>query len=151
MSCRLLHIVLVIAFLASGFSAQAQDTRKQESRKASLKKEINEINAQLKANSSKRSNEMHNLKLLDRKIATRNALVAENESEISMLSDSIRVTSSAIASLSARLDTLEMRYRKMVHTAYKSRDRRTWFMFLVGSRDLSQGIQSFFFSIWPKS
>ncbi|MBR5700696.1 MAG: peptidoglycan DD-metalloendopeptidase family protein [Bacteroidales bacterium] len=147
MTKRILHIlsILLAAFLLSGVAAVAQDTRKQENRKASLQKEIRKINDQLRDNKNKQSSQMQNIRLLGRKIDARNALVAENEAEIRELADSIRLTTGEISALSARLDTLEDHYSRMVRTAYRSRDRKTWFLYIFGSRNISQGVRRFIY------
>ena len=139
---RILSILCLALLLLEG-PALAQDTRKQESRKAKLQKEIRQINDQLKDNKNKSRSEMSNLSLLNKKIATRTELIAENEQEISLISDSIRVTSGEIHALTARLDTLTAYYNRMVKTAYKNRDSRIWFLYLLGSRDLRQGVRRF--------
>ena len=147
MTKHALHIlsILLAAFLLPGVAAMAQDTRKQESRKASLQKEIRKINDQLRDNKNKQSSQMQNIRLLGRKIDARNALVAENEAEIRELADSIRITTGEISALSARLDTLEDHYSRMVRTAYRSRDRKTWFLYVFGSRNISQGVRRFIY------
>jgi septal ring factor EnvC (AmiA/AmiB activator) len=147
MTCRTLHILgLVTALLLiPGGAAFSQDTRSQENRKASLQKEIRKINDQLRDNKNKQSSQMQTIRLLNRKIDNRNALVAENEAEIRELADSIRLTTGQISALTARLDTLEGHYSRMVRTAYRSRDRKTWFLYIFGSRNIAQGVRRFIY------
>ena len=147
MTCRTLHILgLVTALLLiPGGAAFSQDTRSQENRKASLQKEIRKINDQLRDNKSKQNSQMQTIRLLNRKIDNRNALVAENEAEIRELADSIRLTTGQISALTARLDTLEGHYSRMVRTAYRSRDRKTWFLYIFGSRNIAQGVRRFIY------
>ena len=142
---RFLHIfwLSALALLALEGPVRAQDTRTQESKKAKLQKEIRQINDCLKDNKTKSRSEMSNLTLLKKKIATRTELIAENEHEISLISDSIRITSGEINELTLRLDTLTAYYNRMVKTAYKNRDSRVWFVYLLGSRNLSQGVRRF--------
>ena len=139
---RILYI-LCLALLMTEGAALAQDTRTQENKKAKLQKEIRQINDCLKDNKSKSRSEMSNLSLLKKKIANRTELIAENEHEISLISDSIRVTSGEIKALTARLDTLTDGFNRMVGTAYKNRDSRVWFLYLLGSKDLRQGVRRF--------
>ena len=140
-----LHIfcTLLAALLSAGIPALSQDTRSQESRKAKLQKEIHRINEQLKDNKSKSASEMTRLSLVKKKISSRTALIAENEAEISLISDSIKTTSGEISRLRRRLDTLTLNYNHLVKTAYKNRDARVWYLYLLGSRNLSQGVRRF--------
>ena len=69
---RFLHIA-VLLFLCA-LSVSAQDTRKQESRKARLEKEIAEINRQLRENSKAGSRALTDLTLVRRKITARQAM-----------------------------------------------------------------------------
>ena len=139
----LLHILplLAAALLLPWMTAMAQDTRAQEKKKARLQQEIKKINGQLKENQAKRSSELTNLTLLKKKISTRAAIIAENEAEIASLNDSIALTGQHIRALNARLDTLTACYDKTVLTAYKNRDARVWYLYIFGSKNISQGIR----------
>ena len=138
------HILLLAAACSlAAFSLQAQDTRRQESKKARLQSEIRQINERLSDTKAKSRSEMSNLTLLKKKISTRTALIAENESEIALITDSIRATSGEISTLNSQLEALTGLHARMVRTAYKNRDTRVWFMYLISSRDFQQGIRRF--------
>ena len=93
---RSLRILTALAvLLLSGALLQAQDTSKQESRRAALRKEIAQLEQQLKENASKSNNAMTELKLVRKQVATRRELVAESEREIRALSDTIAVRQQA--------------------------------------------------------
>ncbi len=144
MTGKIRHILLPCILLLTVLPfAQAQDTRKQENRKARLQREIRQINEQLSDTKAKSRSEMSNLTLLKKKISTRTALITEQEGEIALLSDSIRIASGEIRTLSARLDTLTALHGRMVRTAYKNRDARVWFLYLLSSDDLRQGVRRF--------
>ena len=77
---RTLRILAALAvLLLSGTVLQAQDTAKQESRRDALRKEIAQLEQQLKENASKSNNAMTELKLVRKQVATRRELVAESE------------------------------------------------------------------------
>ena len=139
---RILYI-LCLALLVTEGAVLAQDTRSQESRKARLQKEIRQINDCLKDNKSKSRSEMSNLSLLKKKIANRTELIAENEHEIALITDSIRTASGEIKALTAQLDTLTAGFNRMVGTAYKNRDAKVWFLYILGSRNIRQGVRRF--------
>ena len=81
-------ILLSIALLALlSFPASAD---KKPTSKASLQKEIDLLNSQLKANAKDRDKAQQNLNLIQRKITKRKALIEESDREIHSLGDSIR-------------------------------------------------------------
>lgn len=138
---RVFHIVLIL--LLFGAVASAQDTRRQESRKAALQKEIAEINRRLKENSQSSSRAMTDLALVRRKISARQELIAESDREIQAFDDSVRVKQKEIDRLQARHDTLSLYYDRLVRSAYKNRDSRLWYMYILASENLGQAARRF--------
>ena len=136
---RALRILTALAvLLLSGTGLQAQDTARQESRRDALRKEIAQLEQQLKENSSKSKNALTELKLVRKQVATRRELVAESEREIRALSDTIAVRQQAAKRLRERLEMMESYYRKLVRNAYKNRDARIWYTYLLSSKNLGQ-------------
>ena len=111
---------IVLGLLLLGAAASAQDTRRQESRKAQLEKEIAAINRQLKDNARSSSRALTDLALVRRKIAARQELIAESDREIRALDDSMKVRQQEIDRLQARHDTLSLYYNRLVRGAYKN-------------------------------
>ena len=138
---RLLPIVLVLLF--AGAAVSAQDTRRQESRKAQLEKEIAAINRQLKDNARSSSRALTDLSLVRRKIAARQELIAESDREIHALDDSMKVRQREIDRLQARHDTLSLYYNRLVRGAYKNRDSRLWYMYILSSQNIGQAVRRF--------
>ena len=138
---RLLPIVL--ALLLAGAAASAQDTRRQESRKAQLEKEIAAINRQLQDNARSSSRALTDLSLVRRKIAARQELIAESDREIHALDDSMKVRQREIDRLQARHDTLSLYYNRLVRGAYKNRDSRLWYMYILSSQNIGQAVRRF--------
>ena len=138
---RLLAIGLTLLLL--GTAAFAQDTRKQESRKAQLEKEIAAINRQLRDNASSSSKALTDLALVRRKVAARQELIAESNREIRALDDSMKVRQQEIDRLQARYDTLSLYYNRLVRNAYKNRDSRIWYMYILASDNVSQAFRRF--------
>lgn len=118
--------------------AAAQNTSAQESRKAQLEKEIAQIQKQLKENSSKSRSALNELTLVRKQISNRKSLVQASEREIRILSDSIRVAQREYNALKARLDTMTVYYQKLIRGAYRNRDARLWYVYVLSSGDLSQ-------------
>ena len=138
---RLLPIVL--GLLLVGAAASAQDTRRQESRKAQLEKEIAAINRQLQDNARSSSRALTDLSLVRRKIAARQELIAESDREIRALDDSMKVRQREIDRLQARHDTLSLYYNRLVRGAYKNRDSRLWYMYILSSENIGQAVRRF--------
>ena len=136
---RGLRILAAAAVLLLGvLGAQAQDTARQESRRAALQKEIAQLEKQIRDNASKSENALNELTLVRRQIATRRSLVQESAREIRQLDDSIAVKQAETERLRQRLVTLEEYFRRLVRNAYKNRDVRVWYSYLLSSKDLGQ-------------
>ena len=136
-------ILIVSGLLLLGVAASAQDTRRQESRKAQLEKEIAVINKQLTDNAQSSSRALTDLSLVRRKINARQELIAESDREIHALDDSIRVKQKEIDRLQARHDTLSLYYNRLVRSAYKNRDSRIWYMYILSSENIGQAVRRF--------
>ena len=134
---------VILGLLLLGMTASAQDTRRQESRKAQLEKEIAAINRQLKDNARSSSRALTDLSLVRRKIEARQELIAESDREIRTLDDSMRVKQREIDRLQARHDTLSLYYNRLVRGAYKNRDSRLWYMYILSSENIGQAVRRF--------
>lgn len=132
-----------LGLLLVGAAVSAQDTRRQESRKAQLEKEIAAINRQLKDNARSSSRALTDLSLVRRKIAARQELIAESDREIRALDDSMKVRQQEIDRLQARHDTLSLYYNRLVRGAYKNRDSRLWYMYILSSENIGQAVRRF--------
>ena len=134
---------IVLGLLLVGAVVSAQDTRRQESRKAQLEKEIAAINRQLKDNARSSSRALTDLALVRRKITARQELIAESDREIRALDDSMKVRQQEIDRLQARHDTLSLYYNRLVRGAYKNRDSRLWYMYILSSENIGQAVRRF--------
>lgn len=134
---------IVLGLLLLGAAVSAQDTRRQESRKAQLEKEIAAINRQLKDNARSSSRALTDLALVRRKITARQELIAESDREIRALDDSMKVRQQEIDRLQARHDTLSLYYNRLVRGAYKNRDSRLWYMYILSSENIGQAVRRF--------
>ena len=134
---------IVLGLLLVGAAVSAQDTRRQESRKAQLEKEIAAINRQLKDNARSSSRALTDLALVRRKISARQELIAESDREIRALDDSMKVRQQEINRLQARHDTLSLYYNRLVRGAYKNRDSRLWYMYILSSENIGQAVRRF--------
>ncbi len=143
---RLLNIILSFAAaLLMSQTALAQDVSAQNSRKARLEKEIQVLDSQLKANAKKSASALSSLTLTQKKIENRKALIRESEEEIAGMDRSIRAIQHRVDSLTSRLDTMTVYYNKLIKSAYKNRDARIWYMYILASDNIAQGLRRYSF------
>lgn len=133
-------VFLLLAAAAPSFS---QDTREQESRRSALEKEIAQLEQQIAENISRSSSALNDLTLIRKQVETRKALVAESERQIMMIDDSITLTTANIAGLQARIDTLTSYFGRLVRSAYKNRDARVWYVYILTSRNFGQATRRY--------
>lgn len=112
-------------------------------KKAKLEREIAILDQQLKENASKVKSANTALKLTRKKISARKGLLAESDAQISTFDKRINEKSGKIDSLEARYALLSGNYDKLVRTAYKNRDSRIWYMYLLSSDGLTQGLRRY--------
>lgn len=131
-------ISIIILFISLSTAAQGQNIKAQEEKRARLEREIEILDRQLSENASKSSSMLSNLTLIRKKVSNRKALVAESDREIRVLSDKIYLKQHSINRMQARIDTLSNHYSKLVLSAYKNRDARLWYMYMLASDNLGQ-------------
>ena len=136
-------LTLVLAVAAGTVTAYSQDTKKQESRKARIQKEIAILDGQIKAITSKSASAMNKLSLIRKKVDARKELVAESDREIAGFSSSIASKEKQIKQLQAHLDTLSDYYGKLVSGAYKNRNAKVWYMYILASDNLGQAFRRY--------
>lgn len=130
-------------WLTAAAASYAQDTSAQEAKKAKLEREIAIIDKQLAENASRSNAMLSNLTLIRKKISNRKALIAESDREIRRYNDQIYLKQRQINRLQARVDTLKNHYSKLVLCAYKSRDSRIWYMYILASENLGQAFRRY--------
>lgn len=134
-------LLLIAAVMLAFCEVSAQNVQSHQDRKERLEREIAIIDKQLAANASKNSAMLANLSLVRKKISNRKALVNESDKEIREYSDQIYLKQRSINRLKAEVDTLSARYSRLVMGAYKNRDPRRWYMFVLASDNLGQAFR----------
>lgn len=136
-------VLLVLAIVAGPVPAYSQNTKTQEAKKARLQKEIAILDSQIKAITTKSANAVNKLTLLRKKVDARKELVAESDREIAGFSSSIAEKEREIKAMQARLDTLSDYYDRLVRSAYKNRNSKVWYMYILASDDLGQAFRRY--------
>ena len=141
MRLRKVISLLCVLLCLGATGAYGQSVKEKESRKARLEREIALLDKQIKANAAKNADALSRLSLVRSKISTRQALLGESEREIAVLEDSLALKQKQIDVLQARLDTLVSYSGRLVKNAYKNRDARVWYMYILASDNLTQGFR----------
>ena len=134
-------ILVILMSLSLALGVQGQNVKAQEEKRARLEREIEILDRQLSENASKSSSMLSNLTLIRKKVSNRKALVAESDRQIRQYSDKIYLKQRSINRMQARIDTLSQHYSKLVMSAYKNRDTRLWYMYMLASDNLGQAFR----------
>ena len=134
--------LVVLALLAGTVAfAQKNSQKSLESQRAKLQKDIELINRKLAENSRSSEKVLSNLTLVRSKIAKREQLIDECDRTLKVLGDSVALCEKEIAVLQDRYDTLSVYYAKLVRNAYKNRDSKTWYMYILSSQSVGQAFR----------
>ena len=134
-------VLILMAMLLLPIHSFAQDTRVQESRKAALEREIALIDKQLKENSKKSYNALNSLTLVRKKVADRKELLAESDRELTRINAAVKSKKAEIDRIQNRLDTLSAYYSKLISSAYRNRDSRVWYLYILASDNVGQAFR----------
>lgn len=136
---RLLTVCLTL-FLYLPYGT-AQDTAGREELKKRIQQEISFIDSQLKNLNTKQKATRENLALIQRKASDRKAVIGRLESEIAEAERKIENKNLEINQLQSEIDTLGAYYSRLIYNAYKNRDTKAWFMYILASEDIGQGFR----------
>ena len=140
---RILYTLLLTLVVCLPAQGQKTSIKKLESQRAQLEKDIAMLNRQLAQNSKSSSAAMNSLTLVRSKISAREKLIAGCDQTLRLLTDSIRVVQAEINRLQARHDTLSLYYGRLIRGAYKNRDSRIWYMYVLSSENVGQAFRRF--------
>lgn len=141
---RPLHIIAVLfAAAVLALPLHAQDTSAQQAKKAELEKQIARIDKQLSENRTKSRNALSELNLVQKKRALRTSMIAQTEKQIRLYDDALYAKQRQINVLQGRVDTLTAYYARLVGGAYRNRDARIWYMYILASDNLSQAFRRY--------
>ncbi|MBO4447045.1 MAG: peptidoglycan DD-metalloendopeptidase family protein [Bacteroidales bacterium] len=141
LASRFLPVFFLALILSMPLSAQ--DTSAQKNRIAQLEKEIAMLEKQLKENEKNKASVLSNLTLVQKKAGTRRKLVKESEKKIATMDMQIISKQRDINAMSARLDTMTLYYDRLVKNAYKNRDYRIWYLYILAGDSFSQSFRRF--------
>lgn len=123
--------------------ASGQQVKEQESKRDALEKEIAQLEKQIAENTSRRSSALNELTLIRKQMETRQNLVNESSKELSKIRDSIRLVNAEINLLQERMDTLSLYFSALVKNAYRNRDARVWYVYILSSNSFGQAARRY--------
>jgi len=132
------RILISLLLVCAPLLVVAQDLTQKENLRDRLEREISILESQIKSASTKSSNALNTLTLVQRKVSSRKQLLQESERDIRVINDKIYAKQKEINRIQERLDTMSIYYTHLIRNAYKNRDARIWYMYILGSENLSQ-------------
>ena len=138
---KFLCIAALAILCALPAAGQKTSMKTLESQRAQLEKDIALLNRKLEQNSKNKNAALSNLSLLKSKISAREKLIAGCDRTLAVLDDSIRVVQREMKRLQDRNDTLTLYYGRLIRGAYKNRDSRLWYMYILSSESIGQGMR----------
>lgn len=144
MDCKRLGITLTALLLTLFIAevdtfAQTKEIEGQKARIVKLEKDIAYLDSQIQSTQTRKKNTLDELVFIQNKITHRKTLLEELDKEIKRQTQEIATTQRGIKEMEQRLDTLEHYYSRMVYNAYKHRDTKVWFMYILASDNMEQG------------
>lgn len=136
-------LIIFILLLTAALRVSAQDVSAQREEKRRLEEEIAFIDNELKNIISKQAASTQQLSVVQKQLNNRRRLVDQADNEIRQLRNKINSTTAEINSLQSNLDTLRIYYSDLIYNAYKNRDSKIWFIYILGSENIGQGYRRF--------
>ena len=137
------RILLAVVLTACCLPLGAQSLSASKDKKARLERDIRMLEGQLKTATAKSNSAATQLNLLTAQTAARKELLQDSEKELRILTDSARRCQKEVDKVQARLDTMTYYYGRLVHNAYKNRDSRMWYMYILASQNIGQGLRRY--------
>lgn len=136
-------IATLVLSLLCCIPVSAQSLSSSKDKKARLERDIRMLEKQLESATAKSNSAATQLSLLSAQTAARKELLADSERELALVSDSAKRCQKEVDRVQARLDTMTFYYGRLVHNAYKNRDSRMWYLYILASENLGQGMRRY--------
>ena len=138
-----LRLLIPILLILGAIPAQGQTLSGTRDKKARLERDIRTLEKQLSATRQKEGNATEQLNMVREQAAARRELLRESETELKLITDSIRLCRRRIDTVTSRLQDMTVRYERLVGNAYKHRDSRLWYMYILASDNIGQGLRRY--------
>ncbi len=143
-SKRFRLLFLVVLLLSGTFLfAQSNEQKALEARRASLQKEIAEMNRLLSEEKEEKGTVLEQMEALDQKINVRQELIRVTNRQSNLLNRQINTNVRSISKLREDLELLKQDYAKLIVHAYQNRSDQNRLMFLLSSENFFQALKRF--------
>lgn len=140
MRARFLIVSLLLFILLPGWSG-AQDLNQLKSEREKSLNEISQTEELLKKTETSRKNEVQNLRLLNKKISSRENVIRSINKEINILSQQIQTGEDSIQSLSSEIKALKEDYAKVIYKTYLNRNAYHRAQYIFAATDFNQAFK----------
>lgn len=137
---RLITLLCLVFFCV--FS-NAQTLSQQKQKRSMLEKDIAILQKQLGSNESQASQALSAISIIQAQKQSRQRLVKEADEQISAMDRQIEGIKAEVGRKQEVLDTLQAHYSRLVMGAYKNRDIKLWYMYILASENISQAFRRF--------
>ncbi|MBR3075735.1 MAG: peptidoglycan DD-metalloendopeptidase family protein [Bacteroidales bacterium] len=137
------RIIATVLSLLCCIPMPAQSLSSSKDKKARLERDIRILEKQLESATAKSNSAATQLSLLSAQTAARKELLTDSERELAQISDSAKRCQKEVDRVQARLDTMTYYYGRLVQNAYKNRDSRMWYLYILASENLGQGMRRY--------
>ncbi len=128
----LLTILLSITLLAQ------DETKKLQSKKSKLEREILETNKELEQNKKNKTANLNQLVLINKKINKREELINELGGEVNGIESQIMKLNDTIFRINKNLSDLKTEYAKLIYSTFRNRSAVNRLMFIFASQNFNQ-------------
>ncbi|HNW75808.1 MAG TPA: peptidoglycan DD-metalloendopeptidase family protein [Bacteroidales bacterium] len=140
---RLSCITIIFCILLPGFfladgTVQGQSRQNLNKTKKQLETEIEYTNSLLDQTKKSKETSLNKLRLLNRQIDRREALIQTISAEIGSVDNEIATSNQTILSLKEELNTLKQEYARMILYAYRTMRTNNRLVFIFSSKDFNQ-------------
>lgn len=132
-------VTLCIAVL----SVQAQGLEHEKKKRASIEREIALLNKQISNASSESESALSSLSMIQEQEKLRKKLISQTQIKIDGYNAQIRQVTGELGHQQEVLDTLQAHYERLLAGAYKNRDIKKWYMYILSSDNVSQAFRRF--------
>lgn len=139
------RILALIALFAILIPAGGQSRKDLEAKRNANKREIEIARRILSETSSKRSESLQTLTLLEQQIEQRKNLIDGLGMELTLIDAEIDVANEDIAALNREIDELKEEFSTLLYQAYKMRKKNSVLYFMLSSTSFNQAIKRMHF------
>lgn len=140
---RRISISAALVMLCFCVLSGAQTLQDQQRRREQLEKDIAILQSQLSASSKRSEQAISMFNIISTQCLYRQKLIRQSDNQIAAYNGQIRKVQKEIDRQQEVLDTLQAHYSRLVMGAYKNRDVKLWYMYILASDSMSQAFRRF--------